>query len=493
MESYQLNQTIRKTAELLAWEEEEVLALWNRILTLSPEHQAALDPSDLGPEFEDSKGLPFFVAGLRSGLLVSRWNVVCAACGSVVESREGLQHFRQSLYSCPICSSQVDVDLETSVEVSFSPQPVFVSDSINPFDGTKEHYLAHYQSRRYLRNPTLQAHLDECFTSFSLLGLWEFGKVSFKCKAGDTFRLINLESRSVVEISVPEIPPPKPSFLDKMIKHLESTGDNRPIQTLETDLKPEGFTLEKVNVLPGRVEFWVHNQIQTSAGLLVFKTDWQEFRSVLTSHPTHAKRTLSGKRLVTDQSFRDFLLVDNLPEDFRINVTGLTILFTNLHGSAALFSSLGDESAHDHIQNHYALISREIRKYGGALVKTMGDQVMAVFSQPQDGFSAASAIQKALKSYSADQGIELQIQAALHSGKALAVKANRTLDFFGTAVNHTAKLLHGAHPGEIRLSGTFLENTGVSRLTGKLGYNCIQEDLPQDAAAELTYRCTTGN
>ncbi len=490
MESYQLNQTIRTTAELLGCEQEEAQELWNQVRNLPLHSKRVINPLEMGIHSDENKSLGFFIAGLRSGLFVSRWNVVCPICGSVVETQEALQHFFQDSYTCPVCESPVQVDLDSTVEVTFCPSPAFFPENHDPFSGDQGSYQEHYLSSRYLRAPELRDYISQNTISFSLLGLWEFGKVSFQCKAGETFRIINMETRSTLLVQACEVPSPKPSFLDKMIKHLESTGDNRPIQTLETDLKDEGFVLKIIDCKPGKVELWVHNQIEKPVGLQVLKTDWTAFRQVLGRNIPHAKKVLTGKRLVTDQSFRDFLLNDGLPADFRMSISGLTILFTNLHDSVNLFRTLGDEAAYDHIQNHYTLISKQVRTHHGAVVKTMGDQVMAVFSFPQDGFLCALGIQKSLEEYNISRDIGLKIQAALHEDKALAVKANRTLDFFGSSINKGAKLLQHTKPGEIWLTGRFMENPATMRLPGKLGFNSIQHQVILDGVSpELVYQC----
>jgi class 3 adenylate cyclase len=90
---------------------------------------------------------------------------------------------------------------------------------------------------------------------------------------------------------------------------------------------------------------------------------------------------LSAKRLLTNQIFRDIYRTDTLDVDQRLKITSLTFLFTDLKGSTALYERVGDLAAYDLVRQHFHVCTRSWRR-GGAVVKTIGDAVMATFRRP---------------------------------------------------------------------------------------------------------------
>src|SRR5205823_1419852 len=82
-----------------------------------------------------------------------------------------------------------------------------------------------------------------------------------------------------------------------------------------------------------------------------------------------------------------------------------------------------------------------IMEHRGALVKTIGDAVMAVFHAPADAVAAGLAIQAGIAAYNAAApGDPLCVKLGLHSGPCIAINANDVLDYFGTTVNVAARV-----------------------------------------------------
>ena len=65
----------------------------------------------------------------------------------------------------------------------------------------------------------------------------------------------------------------------------------------------------------------------------------------------------------------------------------VTLLFTDLKGSTAMYERLGDLNAYALVREHFALLGAAVQEHSGAIVKTIGDAVMAVFSRPTDALS----------------------------------------------------------------------------------------------------------
>jgi len=94
-----------------------------------------------------------------------------------------------------------------------------------------------------------------------------------------------------------------------------------------------------------------------------------------------------------------------------------------------------------------------VQEHSGAIVKSIGDAVMAVFSRPTDAVSAAPRILGGIEHYNAEDGdpsIILKIGA--HRGPSIAVTLNENLDYFGQTVNVAARVQALADAEEICLS-----------------------------------------
>ena len=94
------------------------------------------------------------------------------------------------------------------------------------------------------------------------------------------------------------------------------------------------------------------------------------------------KPVLSAKRLLTNQSFRDIYRTDTLAIDARLETISLTFLFTDLKGSTELYERVGDLVAFDLVRAHFNILNEIVASETGAVVKTIGDAVMATFATP---------------------------------------------------------------------------------------------------------------
>ncbi|MFG6448386.1 adenylate/guanylate cyclase domain-containing protein [Roseateles sp. BYS180W] len=133
-----------------------------------------------------------------------------------------------------------------------------------------------------------------------------------------------------------------------------------------------------------------------------------------------------------------------------------TVLFADLRGSTGLFESLGNAHASDLVTGAVSLVSRAIPSYGGTLVKTLGDGLMAVFPQPNDGVRAAIRMQELLRqsqALSPNAGHVLRLQVALSRGEVVEIGS----DCFGDAVNVSARLLDHAGDGETLVTAEVLQ------------------------------------
>jgi class 3 adenylate cyclase len=121
------------------------------------------------------------------------------------------------------------------------------------------------------------------------------------------------------------------------------------------------------------------------------------------------------------------------------SVGSLAIVFTDLRGSTRLYREIGDAVAFGCVLNHFDILKEAIAAEGGAIVKTIGDAVMAVFRRPVAALRALLAAQQKLAS-PADGSRPLPLKAGVHYGPCIAVTLNDRLDYFGSTINIAARL-----------------------------------------------------
>jgi class 3 adenylate cyclase len=112
------------------------------------------------------------------------------------------------------------------------------------------------------------------------------------------------------------------------------------------------------------------------------------------------------------------------------------------------------------VREHFALLAAIVRDRDGGVVKTIGDAVMASFSDPAQAVRAAFAMQMAIGS--SGQGVrDLVLKVGVHAGPSVVVTLNDRLDYFGSTVNMAARLQGQSTGGDIVLSLTVADDPAV--------------------------------
>jgi class 3 adenylate cyclase len=150
---------------------------------------------------------------------------------------------------------------------------------------------------------------------------------------------------------------------------------------------------------------------------------------------------LNAKRLLSNQTFRDIYRTDTIGVDQRLKITSLTFLFTDLKGSTALYERVGDLVAFDLVREHFRTLNDIVAAEGGAVVKTIGDAVMATFLTPDHALAAALKMREAMRRLNETHGGEdLLLKIGIHEGPCLAVNLNERQDYFGQTVNIASRV-----------------------------------------------------
>lgn len=132
-----------------------------------------------------------------------------------------------------------------------------------------------------------------------------------------------------------------------------------------------------------------------------------------------------------------------------------TVLFTDIVGSTDKATSLGDRRWSDLLDNHHALVRRELARFRGREIDTSGDGFLATFDGPARAVRCACAISDSVKTL----GIELR--AGLHTGEC-EVMGDK---LGGIAVHIGARVAALAHPGEVLVSATVKDLVAGSSLS----------------------------
>jgi class 3 adenylate cyclase len=123
----------------------------------------------------------------------------------------------------------------------------------------------------------------------------------------------------------------------------------------------------------------------------------------------------------------------------------LAVLFADISGSAKLYENLGDAEALATIDRCLALIKQVCVDGGGRVVKTIGDEVMAVFPGADGAARAATDMQARISSQRTSHGTPLAIHVGFHFGPVLEEGA----DVFGDTVTVAARLSNLARGGQV--------------------------------------------
>lgn len=146
-----------------------------------------------------------------------------------------------------------------------------------------------------------------------------------------------------------------------------------------------------------------------------------------------------------------------------------TVMFTDVVGSTERVVALGDEGWRDLLDQHHALVRRELARFRGQEISTTGDGFFATFDGPARAVRCAVAVRDRLR----DLGID--IRAGLHTGECERMGDN----LGGTAVHIGSRVASRAGPGEVLASSTVkdlvagsgivFEDRGANTLKGITG------------------------
>jgi len=216
------------------------------------------------------------------------------------------------------------------------------------------------------------------------------------------------------------------------------------------------------NLSTGPVVVEMENSMERRACIWIAHFTGQPPRKGITFDPF-----LSGKRLITTQTFRTLFRSETVSVNEGISVKDITFLFTDLKGSTALYDQIGDPKAYFLVRQHFDTLGYAINHYEGATVKTIGDAVMAAFMNPLDAVHAALEMLRDIEAFNHNISDKLVLKIGIHTGHSIVVTLNDRLDYFGQTVNIASRVQGLADAGEIYISEDVYNFPGVQEAVGQ--------------------------
>ena len=184
---------------------------------------------------------------------------------------------------------------------------------------------------------------------------------------------------------------------------------------------------------------------------------------------------LTAARVTNWQEFRDLFATEVISPTERVTVGSQIVLFTDLRGSTAMYSAIGDAPAYALVRDHFKILHDVVAANHGGVVKTIGDAVMAVFSDLTEALNAARQMHAQLGQLDAKHKIRLRLKCALHAGPCLAVNANDRLDFFGSVVNLAARLVEKSQGDDLVLADEIFQRAETQSFLREIRHSSIAD------------------
>ena len=405
--------------------------------------------------FDEEKVISGFLHASRLGLFDLTWNVLCPGCSGVLDAHETLKSLRDDDYHCGLCACGYEPSVDEQVEVAFT-----VSPKVRRIAAHDPNTLPLWE---YYKQVFWSSGIDLDKTSFDAL-TEEVALDSLELPAGE---------RAVLSLQLP------PQFIIAFepVTHsahfIDVQGEPaKERQQLSLVFNKSHPPTGSITMRPGPLRLALDNQ----AGVRTLPTVFIAGDGL---HAMLGRRRpfLTAKRILSNQTFRDVFKADNLDIDQRLKITSLTFLFTDLKGSTALYERVGDLAAFDLVRAHFRALLGIIASEKGAVVKTIGDAVMATFVKPEHAIVAGLRMRAAMDALNAERGTDdLVVKIGIHEGPCLAVMLNERQDYFGQTVNIAARVQGLATSQSIHVTGGMVELPAVSALLQERAIKPIQKE-----------------
>jgi class 3 adenylate cyclase len=345
---------------------------------------ARIRPYALADEWKLSRRavLEACLRSTRFGLLDLQWELLCPLCRGAGETGKSLSEISSQVH-CETCRIDFTVNFDRFVEVTFKPNAL----------------LRQVQTQNFcMGSPQKTPHI----VAQQLLPAHSERELSLPLELG-RYRLRALELSGGQDVSVTD------------------AGQTMASVTIGE----AGWPAQELK-LAHQSSLKMTNETSAEQLLILERLAWSD-------------QSATAAEVTALQMFRDLFASEALRPGEQISVGTLTVLFTDLRNSTQLYREIGDATAFGRVMNHFDVLKKVIAEEDGALVKTIGDAVMAVFRRPASALKAMLSAQEMLAAPAAGVA-PLILKAGVHTGPCIAVTLNDRLDYFGSTVNMAARL-----------------------------------------------------
>lgn len=378
-------------------------------------------------ELADSWGLPrrdvlrAFLSATRAGKLNLRWSVLCPGCrgpGTGVETLAALQRENH----CDTCNVSFDAAFDRSVEVTFDARPM--RPGLAP------------QTLFCIASPQRSAHVH----AQRLVSAGAREEAQLTLSAG---------TYDVNAVGITAVP-----FF------VSPDGETRC--DLPVRISSHAMSVPEA-VASGTVRVSIENTTDRETLVRIEDGRWPD-------------TIVTAAQVTALQEFRDLFSSEVLSPGLELGIESISVLFTDLVGSTAMYSRTGDAPAFRIVTDHFAVIREIVARREGTIVKTIGDAVMAVFVDAGNCFKAAVELDAKVGAVRWD-GTPLRLRAGMHAGPCIAMRANERIDYFGTTVNLAARLESLANAGEVAMARADADRSDVAPLLARFANRTSTESL----------------
>ena len=348
-----------------------------------------------------------FLQATVAGLLEMRWEFLCPSCRGVKANAPKLRELELTGY-CAACNLPFAASVDEGIEARFYPT-----------DAVRRLRIGTYCIGNPMNTPhrIAQTTLDP--------GEHRTWRLEFE---PGPYLIRSPQSTGICRISV---------------------DPGSETSECRIELTTERMRPESISVKPGEVDLQFVNTLDAPTTVAIDDAHWSDTAT-------------TPSRMLTIPEYNTLFSGEALASGVELSVGRVGLLFSDLASSTALYERAGEALAFRIVTEHFELLRSAVEANGGAVVKTIGDAVMASFPDGRSALHAALDAQERILELDthdlADPGTLLKI--GVHVGPAYLVTLNERLDYFGTSVNIAARAQREANSGEIVLTNQVLEEAG---------------------------------
>ncbi|KIL51254.1 hypothetical protein KP77_07660 [Jeotgalibacillus alimentarius] len=325
--------------------------------------------------------LTLFLTAVKEGLLTQEWHLMCPNCRVSKTTASSMKEIKDQVH-CDLCGIDYEVSFDRYIEMQFSV------------------------------HPSIRKAMDE---TYCLTG---------PAKSPHVLAQLRIPAG---QQAVLRYPPAAGKTRIRLLKHNASMDGSGVSENRTYRFDGETWSNKYATIDPSGGELTLMNDAEEEIIAVYETVDWNS-------------ESVTAAEITSLQLYRDLFSAEVLAPDQQIGIQSMTVLFSDLKASTALYETQGDAKAYFQVSEHFRYLKAHISEAGGTIVKTIGDAVMAVFFREEDALRAALNIQSGVEKFNEEQQIQLAVKLGLHTGPVIAVNANDLLDYFGRTVNIAARI-----------------------------------------------------